>query len=174
MRCSRYGGIDNILVGYHPFRWRKASCTFSSQSSDTMHSPTSAVSRLLSAFSAAFTLRFIRCAASCQIFPLRMREARFLISFHVPLLIQSFPGAPVGLGPMHLTASASKRAVFGSFGPGGRDSGNFWRARRYFFSRPVLPTQMFATTARWSEWRYRGDLNPTPLKFAKSPARAIK
>jgi hypothetical protein len=29
------------------------------------------------------------------------------------------------LGSTHLAASASKRAVLGSFGPGGRDSGNF-------------------------------------------------
>ena len=93
-----------------------------------------------------------------------------MISFHVPLLIQSFPCVRVGLGPTHSAASASKRAVFVSFGPGGRDSGNFWCAQRYFFSRPVLPTRMFATTAQWSEWRYHGDLNPLPYNVL-SPLR---
>ncbi len=134
----------------HPFRWRNASCTFPLLSSDTMFSPTSAVNRVLSALSAAFTSRFIRRAASCLILPLRNREVRFVISFHVPSLIQSFPGDRFVLGLTHLAASASKVVVFASFGPRGRDSGNFWRSRRYFFSRPVpaLPTQIFTTTAR--------------------------
>ena len=138
-----------------------------------MRSPMSAVSQLLSAFSAAFTSRCIRHAAACLIFPLRIREAHFAISLHVPSLIQSFLGAQVGLGSTHSAASASKRAVFASFCPDERDSGNFWCAHQYFFSRPVLAIQMLATIARWSEWRNLGDQNPTPLKCAISPARAI-
>ncbi len=89
-----------------------ASCTFPLQSTNTMLSPTLEVSRLLSAFSAAFTSRYIHHAAACLIFPLRMREARFAIKFHVPSLIQSFPIARVCLGLMHLAASASKRVEF--------------------------------------------------------------
>jgi hypothetical protein len=89
----------------------------------------------------------MRRAVACLIFPLRKREARVAISFHVPSLIQSFPGARFFLGSTQLAASASKVEVLASFGPSGRDSGNFWCARLYFFSRPVLPTRIFATTA---------------------------
>jgi hypothetical protein len=96
-----------------------------------MLSPTLAVNQLLSTLSAAWTLRFIRRAAACLIFPLRKREAHFTISFHVLLLIHSIPGDRFFLGLTHLlAASASKVVVFASFGPSGRVSGNFWRACR--------------------------------------------
>ena len=87
---------------YHPFRWWNASWTFPLLSSDTMLSPTLEVSQLLLALSAACTLHFICRAAACLIFPLGKREARFTISFHLPLLIQSFPGGYVVLGSTHL------------------------------------------------------------------------
>ena len=113
-----------------------------------MLSPTLAVNRVLSALSAAFTSHFMRRAASYLIFLLRKREARFAISFHIPLLIQSFPGDRFFLGWTHLAVSGSKVVVFASCGPSGRDSRYFWRLHRYFFSLPVLPTRIFATTAQ--------------------------
>jgi hypothetical protein len=88
------------------------------------------VSRRLSSFSAAWTSHFIRRAAVCRIFPLSKKEARFTINFHVPSLTQSFPGALFILGSTHLAANALKVVVFASYGPIGRDSGNFWHARR--------------------------------------------